>query len=172
MKRWRPPDHNLNMRGLVAEERVLLTAREAAFRKCVAYLKAAILALKSTSQFSNRPEEETRLGLSHGLGQNFFGAAARVFSPPVIHWNADTMRVNAYAASQRECEHAALLMTKYFIFERLESGRLLWMGDAEDLEDAEAKLQNLAESNPGCDYFAFDVETRTKIRIESHDDPA
>ena len=66
---------------------------------------------------------------------------------------------------------AAYLMMKYFIFERLESGRLLWMGEAADLAEAGAKLQNLNESNPGCRYFAFDVETGTRVRITGLDDP-
>jgi hypothetical protein len=63
-------------------------------------------------------------------------------------------------------------MAKYFIFERLESGRLLWMGEADDLPEVEAKLQNLTESNPGSNYFAFDVETGTKVKIKSPNDPA
>lgn len=62
-------------------------------------------------------------------------------------------------------------MAKYFIFERLESGRLLWMGEASDLEEAEAKLRSLSESNPNSNYFAFDVETGTKVKIKSSNDP-
>jgi hypothetical protein len=61
---------------------------------------------------------------------------------------------------------------RFFIFERLESGRLLWMGEASDFEEAEAKLQNLSESNPDGDYFAFDVETGTKVKISCPDDLA
>jgi hypothetical protein len=62
-------------------------------------------------------------------------------------------------------------MVKYFIFERSKSGRLLWMGDAADLEEVESKLEALVESNPGSDYFAFDFEKGTKLKIFSrHDD--
>lgn len=149
------------MRRRIAEDRALSKARASAFRKAVAYLKGAILALvlKFPSEFADCPEEETRVRSSDGLKLT-----------PVIHWTADDMRVNAYAVAQRACEHAALLMAKYFIFERLESGRLLWMGEAADLEEVGAKLRNLKETNPGSNYFAFDVETGTKIKVESHDD--
>jgi len=58
-------------------------------------------------------------------------------------------------------------MVKYFIFERLNSGRLLWMGEAAGLEEVESKLEALAESNPGSDYFAFDAEKGTKLKIFS-----
>jgi len=62
-------------------------------------------------------------------------------------------------------------MVKYFIFERLQSGRLLWMGEAADLDEVESKLEALAESNLGSDFFAFDVEKGTKLKIFSpHDD--
>jgi hypothetical protein len=76
------------------------------------------------------------------------------------------------AFAERARKQAAWLMAKYFIFERLESGRLLWMGEADDLPEVEAKLQNLTESNPGSNYFAFDVETGTKVKIKSPNDPA
>jgi len=56
-------------------------------------------------------------------------------------------------------------MAKYFIFERLESGRLLWMGEALDLQEVETRIQNLIVSNPGCNYFAFDVATGTKVKV-------
>jgi hypothetical protein len=62
-------------------------------------------------------------------------------------------------------------MAKYFIFERLDSGRLLWMGEAEDLEEAMGTLQNLIESNPGGNYFAFDIGAGAKVRIKPADDP-
>jgi hypothetical protein len=58
-------------------------------------------------------------------------------------------------------------MVKYFIFERLNSGRLLWMGEAADLDEVESKLEALTENNPGSDYFAFDIEKSTKLRIFS-----
>ena len=61
-------------------------------------------------------------------------------------------------------------MVRYFIFERLESGRLLWMGEAADLEEAQAKLAALGEQNPDSTYFAFDIETGTKIKMDSHYD--
>jgi len=62
-------------------------------------------------------------------------------------------------------------MVKYFIFERLNSGRLVWMGEAADLEELESRLEILAESNPSSDYFAFDAEKGTKLKIFSpHDD--
>jgi hypothetical protein len=67
-------------------------------------------------------------------------------------------------------EHAAYLMARYFIFERLESGRLLWMGEATDLEEVEARLEALAQSGPDCEYFAFNVETRTRVKITSRHD--
>jgi len=61
-------------------------------------------------------------------------------------------------------------MAKYFIFERMESGRLLWMGEAANLGEVEARIQHLSEINPGCHYFAFDLETGTKVRIKCHSD--
>ena len=63
-------------------------------------------------------------------------------------------------------------MAKYFIFERLESARLLWMGEASNLGEAQAKLQKLLESNPECDYFAFNIETGTRVKILLPGNPA
>jgi hypothetical protein len=123
-------------------------AGECSFRMALALVKRRILALTPfrIAQQAHSPEIEPAADSHYGSGR----------SPALTSW---------------ACKQAAGLMAKYFIFERLESGRLLWMGEAEDLEDAEAKLQNLAESNPGCDYFAFDMETGTKVRITSHNDP-
>ena len=81
------------------------------------------------------------------------------------------MLVRVHSASIREGRKRARIMAKYFIFERMDSGRLVWMGEAGDLDEVEAKLRRLTGSNPGCDYFAFDVETGTKVRIKSPDHP-
>ena len=45
------------------------------------------------------------------------------------------------------------------------------MGEAAELEEVQVKLENLAHSGPGCDYFAFDVETGTRIKIGVPRDP-
>jgi len=45
-------------------------------------------------------------------------------------------------------------------FERLASGGLWWMGEASDLEEAEAKLQNVGESNPDSDYLPSMLKNR------------
>ena len=88
-----------------------------------------------------------------------------------FRWAADSNKVRPGAFAESACQPVVPVMLKYFIFERSRSGRLLWMGEAADLEEVESKLEALAESNPGSDYFAFDVEKGTKLKIFSpHDD--
>lgn len=89
-------------------------------------------------------------------------------SPHVFYSNVDNHNVHTPALAEAACGSVIRLMVRYFIFERLESGRLLWMGEAEDLEAAQAKLATLVEHNPGCTYFAFDIETGVKIKMNSH----
>ena len=97
-------------------------------------------------------------------------ASGHMVSPHVFYSYVDNHSVHTRALAERRRESAMRLMVKYFIFERLQSGRLLWMGEAEDFEGAQAKLVTLLEQNPGCIYFAFDIETGAKIKINSYSD--
>src|SRR5215469_9529519 len=121
------------MPRIIAEYRPRIR-RGLSLRKALAHLKQRILAFASTPL--SRPENLLKRGrvthLSGGIKWTFVGAV-HASNPHAIRWTADSTRMRPNRSVGRAREKTSLLMAKYFIFERLESGRLLWMGEALDL---------------------------------------
>jgi hypothetical protein len=52
------------------------------------------------------------------------------------------------------------MLFEYFIFKVLPDGGLLWMGDAQTLEEAKIRMSSLAQKSPGA-YSVYSIRNRT-----------